>query len=479
MRHTVAFEGEITADEARQSRYLYLPFEIPRAASRIEVAYHYSNPDTTEFTTGTGNSIDIGIFDPRGTAFLEHNGFRGWSGAARSLFYLAPRDATPGYLPGPLPPGEWTLVLGLNKVDEGGCRYYLSVNVDMDAVREPEVEEVGPVPAPPTPVQEVPTSGPGGVWYRGDLHAHSVHSDGLNTVEELVVSARERGLEYLAVTDHNTTSHHAELERLTGYGLCLLPGEEITTYLGHANVWGLREWADFRCTDGDAMNAVLRWAAERNAMVSVNHPKEVGPPWLFDDRVSGYHCMEVWQAPWRFHNEESLARWDALLKQGHRIVAVGGSDTHSVPPARQRHPHGLGNPTTWVYVNGPLTEATVLGAIRQGHVFISEGPQGPQLYLTAQAGVTTTAMMGDTLRTEGGPVTVRVRVIGGSGHKLHLMTEQKTLKVLPVDGDDVTHELHVDPKNLRYVRAELRGLRGRPERGEVVWAMTNPVWFEP
>ena len=28
-----------------------------------------------------------------------------------------------------------------------------------------------------------------------------------------------------------------------------------------------------------------------------------------------------------------------------------------------------------------------------------------------------------------------------------------------------------------YVRAELRGFRGRPERGEVVWAMTNPIWL--
>jgi hypothetical protein len=29
-----------------------------------------------------------------------------------------------------------------------------------------------------------------------------------------------------------------------------------------------------------------------------------------------------------------------------------------------------------------------------------------------------------------------------------------------------------------YVRAELRGRRGRPERGEVIWAMTNPIWLK-
>src|SRR5439155_22842883 len=59
--------------------------------------------------------------------------------------------------------------------------------------------------------------------------------------------------------------------------------------------------------------------------------------------------MEVWQAPWRFYNWESLEPWDSLLRQGQRVVAVGGSDVHSIPPAEPRHPHGLANPTTWVY----------------------------------------------------------------------------------------------------------------------------------
>jgi DNA polymerase (family 10) len=38
---------------------------------------------------------------------------------------------------------------------------------------------------------------------RGDLHAHSTWSDGMATIEEMAAAAGQRGLEYLAITDHS------------------------------------------------------------------------------------------------------------------------------------------------------------------------------------------------------------------------------------------------------------------------------------
>ena len=40
---------------------------------------------------------------------------------------------------------------------------------------------------------------------RGDLHCHTIASDGHNTIEEMAVAARERGYEYLAITDHSAS----------------------------------------------------------------------------------------------------------------------------------------------------------------------------------------------------------------------------------------------------------------------------------
>jgi DNA polymerase (family 10) len=40
---------------------------------------------------------------------------------------------------------------------------------------------------------------------RGDLHCHTIASDGHNTIEEMALAARERGYEYLAFTDHSAS----------------------------------------------------------------------------------------------------------------------------------------------------------------------------------------------------------------------------------------------------------------------------------
>jgi histidinol phosphatase-like PHP family hydrolase len=40
---------------------------------------------------------------------------------------------------------------------------------------------------------------------RGDLHCHTVASDGRNTIEQMALAARERGYEYLAITDHSAS----------------------------------------------------------------------------------------------------------------------------------------------------------------------------------------------------------------------------------------------------------------------------------
>jgi DNA polymerase (family 10) len=40
---------------------------------------------------------------------------------------------------------------------------------------------------------------------KGDLHMHTTSSDGLQTAEEMALAARERGLEYIAITDHSAS----------------------------------------------------------------------------------------------------------------------------------------------------------------------------------------------------------------------------------------------------------------------------------
>jgi DNA polymerase (family 10) len=52
---------------------------------------------------------------------------------------------------------------------------------------------------------------------RGDLHAHTTLSDGRNTLEEMAEAGRERGYDYMAITDHSAShgfGDHVTEERL-------------------------------------------------------------------------------------------------------------------------------------------------------------------------------------------------------------------------------------------------------------------------
>ncbi|HRW08789.1 MAG TPA: hypothetical protein P5121_26985, partial [Caldilineaceae bacterium] len=94
--------GHITQADKAANDYYYIPFTLPTAARQLQVRYHYSAAISSDNVTG-GNVIDLGIFDPRGREFPGGAGFRGWSGSARQAFTIGLDDATPGYLPGPLP----------------------------------------------------------------------------------------------------------------------------------------------------------------------------------------------------------------------------------------------------------------------------------------------------------------------------------------------------------------------------------------
>lgn len=68
---------------------------------------------------------------------------------------------------------------------------------------------------------------------RIDPHAHTTHSDGTDTPEELIVLAKKAGLDVVGITDHDTTSGWAEAESASQkHGLGLIRGAEISS-LGH------------------------------------------------------------------------------------------------------------------------------------------------------------------------------------------------------------------------------------------------------
>jgi hypothetical protein len=369
-RHT----GRWTLEDRFAAPWHYLPVEVGPGTAGLRVEFDYER-------TG-GAVLDLGCLGP--------NGFRGWSGGARESFVITREAATPGYLPGELEAGTWQVMIGVHRVPPDGVRYQLTAEAfprtgsptagagsllagagSLTAGAGSVGAELRSPPAPPSPADRparrpLPAS-EGRRWLAGDLHAHTVHSDGALTVSELAVLAVERGLDFIAVTDHNTVSHHAELPAAARrYGITLVPGQEVTTDGGHAGALGDIGWVDFRRPPDDWLDAT----EAGGGLLSINHPFAGPVSWVHPMRRHP-PLVELWHWSWldlRWTTPFSWWQaWDATA------IPVGGSDWHR--PGSDAPP---GRPTTWVESAG-TEPGDVLEGLRAGLVALSAERDGPVL----------------------------------------------------------------------------------------------------
>lgn len=347
MGDLVAVRRTFTLGDREGGYYQYVRFTVGSGVPGLAVRIAYDR---------SAAILDLGIVGP--------NGFRGWSGGERDHFLIGSHKATPGYLPGPIDAGEWAIVLALYRVPPDGVE--VTVDAEGTAALPPDPPPDPPVPEP-TPLER-PAAAHGRRWVAGDLHAHTVHSDGRYTVAELAALARSVGLDFLAVTDHNTVSHHPELDSAgRRYGISLLQGQEVTTPDGHANCFGDVGWVDFR----EGPGAWAAHAAARGGLLSINHPVAGDLSWRLG--LETYpNLVEVWHSSWDRRGDEPLAWWRRLGSG----VPVGGSDFH--------RPGGgcIGTPTTWVEVDERTilpNPGQVMAALAAGRVAITASPNAPSV----------------------------------------------------------------------------------------------------
>jgi hypothetical protein len=127
--------------------------------------------------------------------------------------------------------------------------------------------------------------------------------------------------------------------------------------------------------------------------------------------------------------------WDAQLRDGHRLAAIGGSDSHNAthPPGP---PGSIGWPTTAVEA-GELTVPAILNAIRAGRTFVDLTASHDKLVdFEAEAG-TEHARMGGTLHAAAGaPIRVRVHTVACAGSVVHLLLDgEETTSTPPMTVD--------------------------------------------
>ncbi|MET7453797.1 CehA/McbA family metallohydrolase [Streptomyces sp. NPDC005574] len=447
--------------------FVYVPVEVPSGVREIRVAYTYDRPSVPAGTAG--NALDIGVFDERGTE-LGGRGFRGWSGGARTGFFVRADDATPGYLPGPVRPGTWHIALGPYTVAPQGLSYEITITLTYG---EPGAA-VEPV-YPPARAR-----GRGRAWYRGDCHLHSWHSDGRRTPAEIAALARAAGLDFVNTSEHNTNAGHAHWADVAGDDLLVMLGEEVTTRNGHVLALGTDPgtFVDWRYRARDnRFGRFARLIRRAGGLVVPAHPHAtcVGCNWKFG--FAEADAVEVWNGPYTPDDEVALADWDGMLVASVRgggrdwIPAMGNSDAH-------RDPDAVGLPQTVVLADD-LTREAILDGIRAGRSYVAESAR-ISLSLTATGGRGEQAGIGDRLEVPpDAPVTVRAEVAGAPRCTIRFVTDQGALFTsppLPVSGAG-TAEWRTTAAYAAYVRAELRHeVATGPVPGALA-AFTNPVFL--
>lgn len=247
----------------------------------------------------------------------------------------------------------------------------------------------------------------------GNLHVHTVYSDGTGLHREVTEAAARAGLDFVITTDHNVWVSGVE-----GYtdGCLLLVGEEVhdvrrTRQANHLLIFGTEAEMAPQAADPQAL---IEESTRRGGFCFLAHPFERGSPiapdldpipWE-DWEVQGYEGLEIWNAMSEFKGllrnrlaallysyapgvglrgpfRATLRKWDELLNSGRKVTPVGGSDahadTHHLGPLRRvifpyRDLFGWVN--THLLIESPLTgdlhadKAAIYTALRAGRTWV-------------------------------------------------------------------------------------------------------------
>ncbi|HJR25198.1 MAG TPA: CehA/McbA family metallohydrolase, partial [Acidimicrobiales bacterium] len=436
--------------------------EVAEGTTRVEVGYGWTDVvPLPSLPVGLVQTVlDLGLWDEGGVGTPE--GFRGWSGSrqgktaqGQAPVWVQADSAERGYRPDPVQPGTWHVDLGIAAVAPTGATYEVTVRCLDPSVGPAFVEH---------PVDPTHVANPEPGWYLGDLHLHAYHSNSRGPAgAEMVAFARAAGLDFLPITEYVTDQHHRELGPVqeANPDLVIWPGREVITYSGHAIVLGeTPHEVDWRHgAPGVSLGDIQQDTIADGALFGVAHPTifptavfasfcrgceftlgdvidwddvstiEVvtGPVMVDDTDIGGPGLGVELQNPFIL---TAVDLWERLLRDGHKITAVSGSDDKLGPE--------YGTAVTAVHAD-ELSRPALQRALRAGHAYIrTRGAfESPTVELTATTADGQRGIVGDVLHADAATVTVRVQ--GAAGQALHVSRDGLPADIVPITSADQTH----------------------------------------
>lgn len=289
-----------------------------------------------------------------------------------------------------------------------------------------------------------------------NLHIHSIYSDGTWPHKKIAETAIQAGLDALIITDHNILVHDLEgYYQSKGKKVLMIIGEEIHDKLrdpqkNHLITFGQLEEM---CTYANNPQLLINKVKDSGGLTFLAHPfenplpqvNEIDITWE-DWNIVGFTGIEIWNHLSELKNVSknwlqllfnvffpaqygkgphplSVNKWDEFLSKGKRIVAVGGSDAHSLEMKkgilkRLIFPYlfHFKSVNNHIIIPTPMTgnhlldKKAVIEAFRKGNSFVGYDLPAPTKGFRFYAqGRNQTAIMGDEIAIDSS-VTLQIRL---------------------------------------------------------------------
>lgn len=254
-------------------------------------------------------------------------------------------------------------------------------------------------------------------FFKGNMHCHSNFSDGKMSPEELKKYFKDRGYAFLAITDHEFTYNHAELDdqdfiTITSTELSIKEFQNVSTRdyrkmkVCHLNLYAKAQDNDLtpcynefcdkysrgelrakikarhhenydRIYSAEGINDVIRIANENGFFVTYNHPRWSLENYAQYSKYEGLWGVEVINGSCNVMgiHEYNINVHDDLLRDGKRVFISAGDDNHSES--------GDDACLAYVMVNTEkkLSYSAIIDALLSGSFYTSEGPEIRELYV--------------------------------------------------------------------------------------------------
>lgn len=453
---TVHLSGDATPGGPQ---HFWAAFDVPAGTKELQIAHDDHSAD---------DILDWGVYDERGA-------FRGWGGGNTEDAIVGEQASSRSYLAGPIAPGTWKVDIGKAKIVSAKASWTVDVTFRTTPAlaAQPERAPYAPQPALRKDAR----------WYSGDLHTHSKESgDAKPPIPDMIAFAKSRGLDFLELSDHNTTSQLDFYARYRDKDVLLVPGVEYTTYAGHANGIGATAWVDHKLgLEGATIDAAARAFHAQGALFSINHPMLdlgdlcIGCAWKLDLPATAIDAVEIETGGWRqagvIFGRRSIEFWDAICATGRHAAAVGGSDDHLGGQGTGYRDSPIGSPTTLVFAQ-ELSVQGLLDGIRKGRTVVKlQDPTDPMIELDADG------RDGDFIAAR--HTVLHARVTGGTGLAFHFVVDGAPEEDVAIDKDPFTLDRPMDAPESgeTRVRAEVWSETAPRTVTSHLWLRTGPASY--